>query len=243
MASQGEEVFASLQAVRVPAQVAPGAQFDVYIRKTQRGVQVASKTPLWRASGSMPVSHGRVVVSTNGKRHQQRPSAAQRGAAGAAGRARVVSVADPAPVTVWASQQEMPFEAREEAVGWLPGPVGGIGGRASPAFTGGKPGPINPRLSASSGARRIMAEVQFSHAYMARACVLARQHCHAWEKSHARDGVQRAFSPARLEPSHFELWIAARLRVAGLSMSVPSRLLWDPRSRLYDAQLDAASMI
>ena len=88
------EVFASLQAVRVPAQVPPGAQFDVYIRKTQRGVQVASKTPLWRASGSVPVQHGRVVVSTTGKRHQQRPSAAPQGAAGAAGRARLVSVAD-----------------------------------------------------------------------------------------------------------------------------------------------------
>jgi len=229
--------FSSLAAVVVPPAALPGAQFAVQLACRKGGEASECTRQLWRASGNWPVIQPQVVQSVAGQRHTQRPSAL----AGKGKRAidSVTSIA--VQVDSWETSEELPFGCVESDVGWLPGPVGGSSGRELPPFKGRRPGPSDPSLTAGTGARRIMRAVQFTPAYKERVVALARQHAVAWASAHSTpDAVERSFHASCLEPDHFELWIAVRLRIAAVNSAIAARHLWDKTSPLYDARLDLA---
>ena len=107
-----------------------GAPFDIYIMRKRKGRQVPVKQTLWRASGKAPIIHGRHAERVTGARHALRPSAERN--------SKVPSQSEMSSceISEWAGQDELPFETCAEDVGWLPGPVGGSGGRDRPAFLG-----------------------------------------------------------------------------------------------------------
>jgi hypothetical protein len=122
------------------------------------------KTPkeIWFAAGKMPIFMDRGVSKSDKARASQRPSKMAKDL----GFKSVRECPDLQPGGFdgnddnWAGTDMMPDEAREEDVGWRPGPIK----RDIPAFDLGidgngdaiKPGPADPLLTSESGPEDIM---------------------------------------------------------------------------------------
>ena len=61
---------------------------------------------------------------------------------------------------------ELDRQAKEEDVGWLPGPVNGMTGRAIPSFMGKPMGAANRRWSSATTPSTIMKKVHLSNDYV-----------------------------------------------------------------------------
>ena len=87
-----------------------------------------------------------------------------------------------------------------------------------------------------------MQSVQFTARYLKRVVELAQQHAAAWAATHTQlDSVERSFKSSLLQPSHVELWIALKVRIAMLNVNIPASWLWDPsHPRVYDPVVDKA---
>ena len=234
-------LYAKLDHVVVPDGTAAGCSFQVYLQHKN-----PSKPPklvkLWRASGQQPHIQPRKLELADGWRHEHRPSACARKSLNDS-RAKAINNIETvqAEVAQWATDDELPFETREDDIGWLPGPVGGDAGRPFPAFAGPPIGPTNRRFSSGTSARRIFSEVHTSKDYLDYVVNAATAHCKAWDAARSsRDGIQRAVKPESLTTGKLELWFCARMRIAQLNPSVPAKSLWTRGHRHYDAQLDNA---
>ena len=230
--------LAQLQHLQVPSQVPPGGKFYVLLPSTGRGSAAGTAKAVWRASGCSPAIQPRNVHAVAGARHAHRPSAR----AGGSQRAANNFITTDVQVSTWTTGEELPWELCAEDVGWLPGPVGGSSGRARPRFKGAQPGPTDPSLGRSTGARRIMQSVQFTARYLQRVVELAQQHVAAWARTHtASDAVERAFKAELLRPEHVELWLAIRARIAMVNVGIPAAWLWDPNHpHAYDRAVHEA---
>lgn len=229
MAQPSGSVYSSLEQVRVPAGVQPGQPFTVQVYATRKGQRVPKPRRLWRASGMMPCIVGRRVRVASGSRHASRPSAVARSSTGDRRAQPIDNITTvSADVAEWQTSEEMPFEANEADVGWLPGPVNGSRGRPVPAFTGPKPGPSNPRLTSGSSARTLLHEVQLTKEYKEFIVSAARQHAGWWARTHPVPcGVERAFSADLLTGDHVELYLAIRIAFARINPAVPAKSIWD----------------
>ena len=241
-AAPSTPTYSSLEAVEVPTAVAPGGSFGVHLWATSKGQRVRKPKMLWRASGAAPIIVPRSVHDASGARHALRPSAVLRARLDTS-RARVVDnvIAHATGVRNWSSEEELPYEAHADDIGWCAGPVGGTAGRCLPTFTGPAMGVRDPALTSGSTARSIMHVAQFSRTYLDKICIYARQHVLHWRNAHSRrDGIERSFDPATLVGAHVELWIAANVLIAQLNTAVPAKKLWDATSNLYNIDLDSA---
>ena len=211
-------VFNSIDDVVLPSAAQAGAPCQVLVYGRQRGQRVAKAKTVWRASARAPVIVPRDVQVATAPRRELRPSAIARQQAGAAGAQAMDYVQYvPANVSNWQSEEDLPFELNGKDVGWHPGPVGGCAGRAPVQFTGARPGMRNARLTARSSARTIMREVMLSDRLKKYVEKVTRRHVRAWAKEHPRpDGIEKAFSPARLRPAHLELYLTAGIKIAQL---------------------------
>ena len=72
-AARTPEKFDKLEDVIVPADVAPGASFQVMLKKTERGKTVWKETTLWNGSGACPAIQERHAEVVEGWRHEYRP--------------------------------------------------------------------------------------------------------------------------------------------------------------------------
>lgn len=237
-----EPVYNSVDAVQVPNNVAAGEEFIARVWAKQRGQRVAKAKQFWRGSSNAPVIVQPQVATAEGPRHAQRPSAVARHAANGAHAVAMDHIqSQPCNVTQWHTSVELPVEVNAADVGWLAGPVNGISGRAMPTFTGLSSGPRDNALTSRSTARAIMRSVQFSRGFKQQVIELAQQHQQRWAAEHAgRDGTERAFKAANLQPVHVELWFAIAARVAKLNPAIPAEKLWDAQHHCYDATVDAA---
>ena len=156
-----EPVYASIDDVRVPANVAPGAKFSARTYGRRQGQRVPVAKHFWRASGNVPVIVPAIAAVSSGPRHAHRPSAVARRSAGVAGARAIDNIQTTVcAVSQWQSAVELPIEQHEHDVGWQPGPVNG--GRSMPAFTGAQTGARDTALTSRSTAARIMKSAQFS---------------------------------------------------------------------------------
>ena len=105
----------------VPEGTAPGGEFAVPVVRRRRGEAVQESKSCWRASGNWPTIQPRTVHTVPGRRHDQRPSAAITGGQRAVDTISTYAV----QAASWEAAEELPFEAAQADVGWLPGPVGG----------------------------------------------------------------------------------------------------------------------
>ena len=96
-----------LAAAVVPEGTAPGAEFTVPVVRTRRGEDVQESKRCWRASGCWPAIQARNVRKVQGRRHDQRPSAAVSGRKRPVDSIHSFSVQD----TAWETAEELPFEA------------------------------------------------------------------------------------------------------------------------------------
>lgn len=240
MATNG--IYESVGDVVVPNGIAPGGAFTVRVNGIRNRQKTAVSKQLFRASGYAPIIVPPSVERAEGPRHAQRPSAIARATLHSRTACSLDAVPyKPCSVATWVSQQQLPFEAHAEDVGWLAGPVNGTSGRPMPAFTGPAYGVRNKRLTARSSARTIMRSAQFTHQFRQLCVQQAQQHAAAWSESHhPPDGIERAWRAADLRGEHVELWYAACVRLAALNPALPASQLWDPSTRLYDRELDAA---
>jgi hypothetical protein len=240
--SAAEAVYTSLSDVRVPARVRPGAAFTVRLAATRNGHRKSVVRQLSRASGAAPAIVAAKVEAVGGWRHEQRPYAIARAAARSAGASGIDHIrSETVSVASWASSEQLPFEAKAEDVGWLPGPVNGNAGRAMPRFDGPAMGVRSGRLSSRSSARMIMRQAAFTTAFRQAAVQQSQQHAAAWHDKHDElDGVERAWDAADLTGDHIELWFAANVRLAAMNAAIPASKLWEQRHHLYDAELAKA---
>ena len=234
--------YSKLADVRVPDGVAPGASFTVTIQRADRPHAKARVVELWRASGDEPAVQARCVEPASGLRHLQRPEAC---AARAANRQRAKIIDEystvAAALDVSSTRVELPFEAKEDDVGWLPGPVHGIAGRAIPSFTGKPMGASNRRWSSATTPSTIMKKVHMSNEYVDYIHGAAAAHAAAWQQERgASSAIERAWSASLLERPHYALWLTAHLRVCRLNPAIPAKVLWTPGHDLYDRRLDEA---
>ena len=244
MAEGEPRVYAKLGDVKVPQGVQPGGEFEVALagrKSNATGLQSVNKKKLWRASGNVPVIVPRDCSEVAGARYSHRPSAQRRASGTLPGRSDPFD-AQEQHINNWATSEEMPFEVNAADVGWLPGPVGGTKGRLRPRFTGPRPGvPRGVGLNANSNNREIMQSVQLCPRYLQKWRILTVQHCHAWRQTHRTlDSIERAWNASDLRDEHFELWLAARVRIAMLNVAVPAEALWKESHILYDFWLAAA---
>ena len=151
----------------MPEDVPPGGSFTVHVWGKRKGERVAIAHKLWRASGQRPRVQQRVCRFVAGRRKAWAPHAIARRATGDT-KARAIDNCVPAQAHYdnAESDQELPFEAHEEDIGWLPGPVNGSAGRPIPAFTGPPTGPANRRLTRRSSLRTIMKEVHLTDEFL-----------------------------------------------------------------------------
>ena len=234
--------FSTVADVRVPDGVAPGASFKVTIQRADRPYAKARVIELWRASGLEPAVQARCVEPASGLRHRQRPEACAARAAGRTGAkmideySTVPAALDASPTTV-----ELPFETKEDDIGWLPGPVNGSAGRAIPTFTGKPMGAANHRWSAATKPSTIMKKVHMSDEYVDYIHGAAAAHAAAWQEERgASSAIERAWNASHLKRPHYALWLTAHLRVCRLNPAIAAKVLWTPGHSLYDRRLDAA---
>ena len=244
MAEGEPRVYAKIDDVRVPEGVPRGGEFEVALagrRSRSTGEQTTINKKLWRASGMWPTIVPRGCNEVAGERYSYRPSAQRRASDALRGRSDPFG-AQEQHVSNWATTEEMPFETNAADIGWLPGPVGGTRGRLRPRFTGPRPGvPRGVGLNANSTNREIVRSVQLCPRYLQRWRILTVQHCHAWRQTHRTlDSIERAWNASDLRDEHFELWLAARVRIAMLNVAVPAEALWDKSHHLFDFWLAAA---
>eukprot|EP00967_Tisochrysis_lutea_P053499 scaffold66587_cov28-Tisochrysis_lutea.AAC.1 len=88
-------------------------------------------------------------------------------------------------------------------------------------------------------------EAQVPHEFKLRWVTYTKQHSRAWRAKHPdwrQDTIESSMLKMQtvVKPHHFDLWIAARLRVAQLKPELSAHRLWDQTSSLFDAQLFAA---
>ena len=193
---------------------------------------------LYRATGNWPVVQQRQVRVVPVRRDSRRPQASRRGAATESYGATVKQHA--ADGGTWETSEELPFEQHPEDVGWLPGPVGGDAGRSMPKFKGKRPGPTDTALNARSTSRQIVQSIHATPAFCVKVTEWAKGHCKDWRKHHGMDSIERAVNLDMLKPEHYEVWLAARIRIASLNPAIPAAYLWDRHHHLYDPLLDRA---
>ena len=235
-------VYASVDAVQVPAGIEPGGHFTARVWGTAKGQRVAKVKHFWRASGNAPCNAREEAAAAEGPRHQHRPSAVARRVSGTA-RAQAIDNLQfqRCSISQWQSAVELPFELNAEDVGWLAGPVNGSAGRDMPPFTGATSGPRDPELTSRASARRIMRSVQFSRSFKQQVIQLAREHQQQWSAERTvSDGVERSFRAADLEPAHVELWFALAVRVAKINPAIPAQKLWDAEHHCFDTAVATA---
>ena len=237
-----DAIYSSLSDVRVPASVAPGAAFTVRLAAKRNGRSTSVAKELLRASGAAPIVVPAKVAAATGRRHDQRPFAVARAAAGYATASAIDEVrSETLSMASWASTEELPFEAKAEDVGWLPGPVNGNAGRPMPRFDGPAMGVRAGRLSSRSSARIIMRQAAFTAEFRKAAVEQSREHAAAWQRSRSSlDGVERAWDAAELTGDHVELWYATNVRLAAINPAIPASKLWERGHNLYDAELAMA---
>ena len=192
-----EPVYSTVDDVPVPSGIAPGGHFTALLWCKKKGQRVAKRKPFWRASGVEPVIVPASYTVFDGPRHLKRPSSVARQRTRDRGARTIDNVVTVPTTTVnWEGAAELPMEAKEADVGWLPGPVNGSTGRAMPTFTGGQMGPRHSSLHPRSTARQIMRSVQFSRAYKQKVMECALHHQRQWAaQREAPDGIERAFIP------------------------------------------------
>jgi hypothetical protein len=182
----------------------------------------------------------RNLTEISGSRHARRPSAlARKLGKRSAGEAFDSDTFDGADDD-WSTTEPMPYEMQEQDCGWTPGPCV----RQQPDFLGPKPGPTDPSLVATSPARAFF-DSQVSQEWKEKWAQYTQQHAQAYRTANPawrKSCVERCFSRLRvITPKVFDVWVAAKLRVAQLKPEIPAAWLWSQKCSLYDAQL--ASMI
>ena len=132
MATNG--IYESVGDVVVPNGIAPGGAFTVRVNGIRNRQKTAVSKQLFRASGYAPIIVPPSVERAEGPRHAQRPSAIARATLHSRTACSLDAVPyKPCSVATWVSQQQLPFEAHAEDVGWLAGPVNGTSGRPMPS--------------------------------------------------------------------------------------------------------------
>ena len=240
------QVYDKVEQVPVPQDVPPGSPFSVQWWAKRAGQRVAIPKRLWRASSAAPAVQQRVVAEVGGKRAASRPSARATQATGKKGAKAIDNIeefTDALDLTL--QQVEMPLEAAESDVGWLPGPVGGAAGRVFPTFRGPAFGPTK-RDTRNATARAIVEATFLTPEYKKAVVDRLKLHVQWWRRMHPKlDGIERSFPVENVTADHIDLWHAARVRLARLNTSVPAELLWKRtaygrKNSLYDEELDAA---
>ena len=210
----------------------------------------AATKEIFFASGMMPAFMEHGVKASDKSRASQRPSNQAR----KMGFKSVRECPDLQPGgfdgndSDWASTEAMPDEAREEDVGWLPGPID----RDVPEFNGAKPGPADPLLNADSTPEDIMERLltddlcndviryAVSHCkhYRRQKMLVSRQTLKASKDSIEQTWGWRLPAPDASGRLLVRTWIAAKLSVAQLAPEINEEALWDPSDSLYDQKLD-----
>ena len=239
----GVTVVNSLAEVVVPPNTPPGGKFSVYLKApaTRDGRARCKLTELWAASGTMPAQQPRKVSVASGWRHEHRPSNYAKQVSGTHAKAIDHVTSDRHAAASWATDEPAPFEAKQDDVGWLPGPVGGDAGRAMPAFA--HPGPHcrRPRITQGSSARTIMKELCWFPARVQYILAQTKAKSASWCRSHpVPDGIERAWAADNTTAEHLELHLVAKVRIARLNPAIRADVLWDDKHDLYDSRLDAA---
>ena len=137
-------------------------------------------------------------------------------------------------------EDPMPDENMEEDVGWHPGPID----RCIPPFAGPKPGPAVPGLDAESPARELMRHL-LTPEFKYLVCKHTYHHVVAWRKARGDRSwgkIECAFDNGDLSwlgydpetgeydqprfENIFDIWLAAKLKVAQLKPEIPASALW-----------------
>ena len=107
-----ERVYEKLADVQVPPGTAAGSKFIVLLRSLRRGKVVVVEKELWAGAVSSPAMQPRQVAECTGsQRHELRPSAAARAAAGSGSRRPIDSeLSRAAQAESWSAAKPMPFE-------------------------------------------------------------------------------------------------------------------------------------
>ena len=114
--------------------------------------------------------------------------------------------------------------------------------RELPPFRGPTPGPTDPKLNETSLKPTDVMHHQIPLEFKSRWCTYTKMHARAWRGKRPdwkNDDVEKSMGKMHtaLRPHHFDLWVAARVRVAQLKPEVSAHLLWSTNSSLFDTQL------
>lgn len=240
-AAGDEPVYASIDAVPVPADVLPGQAFTALVWGKRAGQRVPVKKQLWRATGQAPIIVRASAHQGEGARFDHRPAAVARSAEGSWRASPIDHISlEECGVEQWVSNLEMPPEVHSDDVGWLPGPVGGSAGRDMPEFTGPPMGSRDSKLSLNSTARAIMRAVQFTRKFKEKVVACTKAHAQSWQAARERlDSTERSFNAANFKAEHVELFFAIAVRLAKLNPAIPARRLWDHTHHCYDSEVNA----
>eukprot|EP00967_Tisochrysis_lutea_P108254 scaffold167584_cov23-Tisochrysis_lutea.AAC.1 len=181
-----------------------------------RGQSVMKTITMYQPPNHQPKVFDRNITVMDGPRHARRPSSVSR----KQGKKNMTQVqwADEydQPDEGWSDEDLMPAESLKEDCYWAAGPIA----RALPPFLGPEPGPTDRSLNEKSSASEIMANL-IPLEFKIRWCTYTKQHARAWREKRPdwrSDTVERSMMTLKkrfaLRSNHFDLWLAARLRVA-----------------------------
>ena len=233
---------------------APGIPLGAYEVDATTRAGINKKKLMWRATTRAPLVMARNLRSIEAERWARRPSALVRAAGKRYASEWLVADAYDGNRDDFATGDMMPDETMEDDVGWRAGPIV----KDLPAFRGPKPGPTVSTIEADSAAREIMSHL-LSSEFKRLACKYTHDHIVAYRKKLRAaqkkwDTIEKAFDHGDLSwlgwdeetgdydqakfENVFDLWLAAKLKVAQLKPEIPAKALWGhfkPAPALYDA--------
>lgn len=181
---------------------------------------------LYDPHNSKPQYIERNLEMIEGKRWARRPSAlakkaGQRSASDVLEADEFVGSKDS-----WATTECMPEEDKLEDCGWLPGPVV----RELPKFKGPKPGPTDSTLKPNSSSREFVL-TQITSEFKKKWITYTIAHARAYRAERPRwrnSCIERSVvidghKHKTLTEDMFDIWIAAKVRVAQLKTEIPAR--------------------
>lgn len=209
----------------------------------------------WKSTAIRPEYIGRNMRLLEGLKYARRPSKLARKSGQRRGTDVLSTDSFIGAKSSWAckSRTPMPCESSPEDVGWLPGPVN----RDRPTFTGPTPGPTDPSLTHESSEIDIMNRM-LTLEFKKRCQVFTISHVEQYraknpnwqtnsiEKAFRRHGEEFLNSDKQSSVEAFchlfDVWMAAKIRVAQVKPEVPMSAIWghmQEASSLHDLEVDA----